>query len=212
MAAKLLLSMNNQTTGEFVLDRESIVIGRRPSSDIHLDDLAVSGSHARILTILKDSFLEDLGSTNGVFVNGQRIKKHPLQDGDLISIGKHQLRYVRDTAGTLERDEAVMDASAVIRGKSAASSGRARLRMLTDQGRGKELGLQKALTTLGKPGVQVAAISRRPQGDFIVHVDGGKDNTAVPVVNGTPIGFRSYLLRHQDVIEIAGIKMEYLKG
>ena len=87
----------------------------------------------------------------------------------------------------------------------------AKLRLLTDDGPGKELKLTKALTTVGKPGVQVAAVSRRQQGDFIVHVDGGEDNAAVPVVNGAPIGYKSRLLKHQDVIEIAGVRMEYLQ-
>ena len=79
------------------------------------------------------------------------------------------------------------------------------------EGKAKQLVLSKALTTIGKPGVQVAAISRKPQGDFITHIDGGDSDTAVPIVNGTPIGYRSYLLRHQDVIEIAGVRMEYLR-
>jgi pSer/pThr/pTyr-binding forkhead associated (FHA) protein len=211
MAGKLILLFNDEVVREYALDQESIVIGRRPSSDVHIDNLAVSGSHARVLTILKDSFLEDLGSTNGVYVNGQRIRKHALADGDLITIGKHQLRYVRDQDATAERGEQVLDTSQTALG-SRGATGAARLRLLTDAGPAKELLLTKALTTVGKPGVQVAAISRRHQGDFIVHVDGGADNKAVPVVNGTPIGYRSYLLRHQDIIEIAGVKMEYLKA
>lgn len=212
MAGKLILLFNDEVVREYPLDQESIVIGRRPSSDVHIDNLAVSGAHARVLTILKDSFLEDLGSTNGVYVNGQRIKKYPLSDGDLITVGKHQLRYVRDLDATAERHEQVLDTSRTPGFSARGPMGAARLRLLTDTGPAKELLLTKALTTVGKPGVQVAAISRRHQGDFIVHVDGGADNKAVPVVNGTPIGYRSYLLRHQDIVEIAGVKMEYLKG
>ena len=213
MAAKLILLYGQEALGEFPLDKESIVIGRRAGNDIQIDNLAVSGAHARVLTILRDSFLEDLNSTNGVFVNGLRIKKQALQDGDLITIGKHQLRYLRD-AESSDRGERVLNAQErddILHGDQRSGAGAARLRLLTAEGRGKELKLSKALTTIGKPGVQVAAISRRPQGDFIVHIDGGDNNTAVPIVNGTPIGFRSYLLRHQDVIEIAGVRMEYLR-
>ncbi len=212
MAAKLILLFNDERVGEYALDRESIVIGRRPGSDIQIDNLSVSGAHARVLTILKDSFIEDLGSTNGVFVNGHRIKKQVLADGDVVTIGKHQLRYMRDPDATSDREERVVDARSLMLDSNRTSSGSARLRLLVDGGASKQLLLAKALTTIGKPGVQVAAISRKPQGDFITHIDGGVSYTAVPIVNGTPIGYRSYLLRHQDVIEIAGVRMEYLRS
>ena len=214
MPAKLILLYGQETLGEFPLDKESVVIGRRTGNDIQIDNLAVSGAHARVLTILRDSFLEDLNSTNGVFINGVRIKRQALQDGDLVTIGKHQLRYLRDddAADRGERALSPQENEELLRREQRGIGGAARLRLLTEEGRGKELKLTKALTTVGKPGVQVAAISRRPQGDFIVHIDGGDSNTAVPIVNGTPIGFRSYLLRHQDVIEIAGVRMEYLRA
>lgn len=215
MAAKLILLSGQETLGEFPLEKESVVIGRRASNDIQIDNLAVSGAHARVLTILRDSFLEDLNSTNGVFVNGLRIKKQALQDGDLITIGKHQLRYVRDADASMggERVLNAREKEELLHGdQRIATGGAARLRLLTQEGRGKELKLTKALTTIGKPGIQIVAISRRAQGDFIVHIDGGENNTAVPIVNGTPIGYRSYLLRHQDVIEIAGVRMEYLRA
>ena len=213
MPAKLILLYGQETLGEFPLDKESVVIGRRTGNDIQIDNLAVSGAHARVLTILRDSFLEDLNSTNGVFINGVRIKRQALQDGDLVTIGKHQLRYLRDddAADRGERALSPQENEELLRREQRGIGGAARLRLLTEEGRGKELKLTKALTTVGKPGVQVAAISRRPQGDFIVHIDGGESNT-VPIVNGTPIGFRSYLLRHQDVIEIAGVRMEYLRA
>ena len=210
MPAKLILLLNDEKVGDYTLDRESIVIGRRPGSDIQIDNLAVSGAHARVLTILKDSFIEDLNSTNGVFVNGQRIKKQVLADGDTVTVGKHQLRYVRDPDATSDREDRVVDAKALLREGGRAAPNAARLRLLME-GKTKQLVLSKALTTIGKPGVQVAAISRKPQGDFITHIDGGDADTAVPIVNGTPIGYRSYLLRHQDVIEIAGVRMEYLR-
>ena len=210
MPAKLILLLNDEKVGDYTLDRESIVIGRRPGSDIQIDNLAVSGAHARVLTILKDSFIEDLNSTNGVFVNGQRIKKQVLADGDIVTVGKHQLRYVRDPDATSDREDRVVDARALLREGGRAAPNAARLRLLME-GKSKQLVLSKALTTIGKPGVQVAAISRKPQGDFITHIDGGDADTSVPIVNGTPIGYRSYLLRHQDVIEIAGVRMEYLR-
>ena len=85
MSAKLVLSLNASVLGEYGLEKERITIGRKPDNDIQVDNLAVSGQHAAIITILNDSFLEDLDSTNGTFVNGKLIKKHALKNGDVIS-------------------------------------------------------------------------------------------------------------------------------
>jgi predicted component of type VI protein secretion system len=248
MAGKLIVSFNGKAVGEYELDKDSFVIGRRPESDIHLDNLAVSGRHARILTIGPESFIEDLESTNGTLVNGDRITKQPLADGDEITIGKHVLAFRGDAASSgagggggqslaetivisgedgaalreaaTEAERARQAAAepeaaagkAPAAGGSAANIGPARLRLVTESGDGKEMALSKALTTIGKPGVQVAAISRRQNGDFIVHVDGGENNAARPVINGSAIGAKSQLLDHEDLIEIAGVRMRYLKG
>jgi len=103
MSAKLVLSLNASVLGEYTLDKERITIGRKPDNDIQIDNLAVSGQHAAIITILNDSFLEDLDSTNGTFVNGKLIKKHALKNGDVVSIGKHELKYINEEA-TAEDD------------------------------------------------------------------------------------------------------------
>lgn len=219
MPGKLILTFKDETLGEFVLDKESMTIGRRPTSDIYIEHLAVSGTHARVVTILEDSFLEDLESTNGVFVNGQRVKRHELKAGDVVTIGEHTLRFVleaeagADALAVAPLSPAVEESGASgasAESESAPSPKAAKLRVLTDAGPGKEVPLTKSITTVGKPGVQVAAISRRPQGDFIVNVD-ASDQSNAPLVNGTPLGHRSLRLEHQDVIEIAGVKMEYLK-
>lgn len=244
MAGKLILNFNDQTVGEYPLDKETLVIGRRPECDIHVDNLAVSGRHARVITIAGSSFLEDLNSTNGTLVNGKKIGKHPLADGDVITIGKHSLRFMltaepKGKAGSDSFAETIVigsDQSSALRqaasdGEAAqarqadaasregappsgvsANIGPARVRLLTESGPGKEMPLSKALTTLGRPGIQVAAISRRHNGDFIVHVDGGANNAARPIVNGTVIGVTSQLLQDQDTIEIAGVKLQYLRG
>jgi len=102
--AKLVLSLNGVVQGEYELNQERITIGRKPENEIPIDNLAVSGKHALIITILDDSFLEDLGSTNGTYVNGKLIKKHALKDGDVIAIGKHELKYLNELA-TNDDDE-----------------------------------------------------------------------------------------------------------
>src|SRR5881392_2623969 len=94
--AKLILSMDGLVLKEIPLTKERTTIGRKPHNDIQIDNLAVSGEHAVIVTILNDSFLEDLGSTNGTMVNSQPIKKHFLQNNDVIELGKYRLKYIND--------------------------------------------------------------------------------------------------------------------
>ena len=230
--AKLVLSMNGVVQGEYELNQERLTIGRKPDNDIPIDNLAVSGKHALVITILDDSFLEDLGSTNGSYVNGKLVKKHALKDGDVIAIGKHELKYVNELA-TADDDDfektmiirpgsasaAVAAAQAAEKAVSSAEPAAApaaapaagggmplgRLTVLNGPIAGKELELTKALITLGKPGTQVAVISRRPQGYFLTHIEG----SGFPVVNGEEIGAKAYQLKDSDLIELAGIKMEF---
>lgn len=229
MPAHLILSLNSSVLGEFPLNKERITLGRKPENDIQVDNLAVSGQHAAIITILNDSFLEDLDSTNGTFVNGKLVKKHALKNGDVISIGKHELKYVNDEATGEEDFEKTMvirpgmasHAAAAAKAESAPSGHTAttdqpykapaegqlplgKIQVLSGPGAGKELELRKALITLGRPGVQVAVITRRPQGYFITHVEGN-----APVVNGQAIGSQAHALRDNDVVELAGVKMEF---
>jgi len=245
--AKLVLSLNNVVQGEYSLDKERITIGRKPDNDIPIDNLAVSGKHALVITILDDSFLEDLGSTNGTYVNGKLIKKHALKDGDVIAIGKHELKYVNEHA-TADDDEFEKTmiikpgsaSAAVAAAKAAEKAGAApvapmpapaaaakggapgavaaatgggmplgRLTVLNGPIAGKELELTKALVTLGKPGTQVAVISRRPQGYFLTHIESDGDGKRYPLVNGEAIGAKAYQLKDSDLIELAGIKMEF---
>ena len=91
---KLILTLDGQELAQYELEKERYTLGRLSDNDIHIDNMAVSGHHALILNILKDSFLEDLNSTNGTYVNGKLIKKHALQDSDVITIGRHQIKYL----------------------------------------------------------------------------------------------------------------------
>src|SRR5512147_607182 len=108
--AKLILSMDGLVLKEIPLTKERTTLGRKPHNDIQIDNLAVSGEHAAIITILNDSFIEDLGSTNGTMVNGKPIKKHFLQNNDVVEIGKHKLKYFNDapTAATAADFEKTM--------------------------------------------------------------------------------------------------------
>jgi pSer/pThr/pTyr-binding forkhead associated (FHA) protein len=259
--------MDGLVLKEIPLTKERTTIGRKPHNDIQIDNLAVSGEHAVIVTILNDSFLEDLGSTNGTVVNGNAIKKHFLQNNDIVELGKYKLKFVGEAAPAAGAEKADFEKTMVLRpsamkavadqaramasapgggaqaaavaaraaaaqqaatsasaagvadkdsksGPPAAAAPRApqplgAIQLLSGGNAGKELELTKPLTTLGKPGLQVAVLTRRPQGYFITHVEGA----ARPTVNGQQIGPAPTALKDHDVIELAGVKMEFfLKG
>jgi pSer/pThr/pTyr-binding forkhead associated (FHA) protein len=240
--AKLILSMDGLVLKEITLTKERTTVGRKPHNDIQIDNLAVSGEHAVIVTILEDSFLEDLGSTNGTIVNGQPIKKHFLQNNDIIELGKYKLKYVNEAPvgqakaadfektmvlrpGAVKPQPTAAAAAPAPAGKSFGDTAAnatpmpsapaqtapqavqktGMLQLLSGTSAGKELELTKPLTTLGKPGVQVAVITRRPQGYFITHVEG----SSFPVVNGKALDAQAHALQDHDVIELAGVKMEF---
>jgi pSer/pThr/pTyr-binding forkhead associated (FHA) protein len=232
--ARLILTLDGTVLAEYNMNKERYTIGRLPDNDIRIDNPAVSGHHSLIINILNDSFLEDLNSTNGTYVNGKLIKKHALQHGDVITAGHHQLRFVEDDEAQQDEFEktmviqpsarpleklraAVTDAAAAATasrrtlGNGAAPLRKAKLQVLSGAFAGRELELTKALTTLGRPGVQVAAITRRSEGYFIVHIDAEGENN-FPLVNGSAIGAQARKLADNDVIQLAGVKMGFFEG
>ena len=237
MVAKLITKSSSGEEKEYSLTKETMTIGRKPSNDIPIDNLSISGRHAQVITILEDSFLEDLGSTNGTYVNGKLVKKHALENGDIITLGKFQITYhsgasggeqdfeqtmiirpgevgMPEAAASKEIDQSMQKITAAIASEAASTaaspmaSKEACLQLLSGANAGKELILTKALTTIGQPGIQVAAITRRPQGFFLIHVDGGPNNS-VPKVGGSPIGSNAHELKSHDIIEVASVKMEF---
>ncbi|MCH8070815.1 MAG: FHA domain-containing protein [Proteobacteria bacterium] len=288
--ARLILSLDSQVLAEYNMSKERYTIGRLPDNDVRIDNPAVSGHHSLIINILNDSFLEDLNSTNGTYVNGKLIKKHALQHGDVITIGHHQLRFADQQTGAAEQDEfektmvipagqqdaallakaekAAAVAASADAGAAAAKSAEpapaaaesrinvrvdmpeqkstpkpspmvetvaeskpepaahvatsagidssnaptalplAKLQVLSGAFAGRELELTKALTTLGRPGVQVAAITRRAEGYYVVHVESGEEGD-YPLVNGQPIGAQARKLIDNDVLQLAGVKMGF---
>lgn len=264
MAAKLILSMDGMTLKDYPLNKERVTVGRKSSNDVVIENLAVSGEHAVIVTILHDSFLEDLDSTNGLVVNGVATKKHFLHNNDVIEIGKHTLRYVTDqvtqtSAADFEKTmvmrapaapiapaqeaiesaqihtqterhmaqhvepvqrmvenvaaaamQTVVHAAPIVQAVAVTpppppAVRSAVVQILTGPNAGKELELIKNLTTLGKPGMQVAVLARRPHGFFITHVEGA----TFPLVNGHPLNDQPHPLNDHDLIDLAGVKMEF---
>ena len=238
--ARLVLSLDGQALAEYNMSKERYTIGRLPDNDIRIDNPAVSGHHALIINILNDSFLEDLNSTNGTYVNGKIVKKHAMQHGDVITVGHHSLRFI-DSEADEPADE--FEKTMVISSREAAnlkvpgmtvreaapaaaqpalapaaanpfSAGvlpKAKLQVLSGQFAGRELDLVKTLTTLGRPGVQVAAITRRADGFYIVHVESGREGD-FPLVNGLAIGPQARKLQDNDVVQLAGVKMGFFFG
>src|SRR5215831_11490345 len=214
--ARLVLSLDTQVMAEYNMNKERYTIGRLPDNDIRIDNGAVSGHHSLIINILNDSFIEDLNSTNGTYVNGKLIKKHALQHGDVITVGHHQLRFVEDDEAQdeFEKTMVIQPSARPVEKIRAATEGAEKVSSsLSTTGRsralaGREVELSKALTTLGRPGVQVAAITRRAEAYYIVHVDSGKDGD-FPLLNGTPIGAQATKLNDNDVIQLAGVKMGF---
>lgn len=232
--ARLILSIDGQVMAEYNMSKERYTIGRLPDNDVRIDNPTVSGHHSLIINILNDSFLEDLNSTNGTYVNGKLIKKHALQHGDVVTVGKHQLRYVDASAEESEHDDEfartmVIDSSDIGgNGATYAAAARsavggestvghqsgaqplsiAKVQVINGSFAGREVSLNKAVTTLGRPGAQVIAITRRSDGYHIVQVENEPDRDP-PNVNGEPLGPQARELHDNDVIEIIGIKMGF---
>lgn len=208
--AKLILSMDGLVLKEIPLDKERITIGRKPHNDIQIDNLAISGEHAAIVTLLSDSFLEDLDSTNGTLVNGQPVKRHFLRPNDVIELGKYRLKYMADVPGSTGDADKIPTRPAdpppqPEKAEAWPADALAVVQVLNGGNAGRELVLTKSLTTLGKPGVQVAVIARRPQGYFISHAEGDRQ----PLVNGKALDGQAQQLKDHDIVEIAGIRMEF---
>ncbi|MEA3410405.1 MAG: FHA domain-containing protein [Pseudomonadota bacterium] len=221
--AKLIVTSKGNLVGEFPLGRECITVGRKSDNDIHIENPSISGYHAQVITILNESFIEDLNSTNGTFVNSRMVRKHALHNGDVISLGQHKLEYVneltaKDAAQVVDRTMVIGgDAKVAAKQRMTATQAKAqelanaRVRITSGSNEGKELLLTKPVTTLGQPGVVVAAISRKDDGFYIMLVE-GDDEQKHPQVNGETIDQDARLLNPGDNINIGGIRMRFLAG
>ena len=236
--AKLIFSLDGKLLAEFAVDKERITIGRRPSNDIHIDNLAVSGEHAMILTMGKDSFLEDLNSTNGTMVNRKLIKKHVLQNNDVIEFGKFQLKYFSDDLAKKSHENGF--ANTVLMNKPAALQKVAAPVAEVEAPNPEPIKESAAIV----PMMQVQAINSPQKMGRLLMLNGtnpgqelllnqtmvklGKAGAQLAVVtkrpngyfvshvegerlilNGKAIGLQGHVLNERDVIEVDGIKMEF---
>ena len=167
---RMIVSIDSVVIKEVELTKERTTLGRRPYNDIVIDNLAVSGEHAVIHMADDGVEIEDVGSTNGTYVNAKAVTRQELRNGDIIEVGKYKIRFLQEA--------------------------------------GREVALSKVVTTIGKPGVAVASITKRHQGHVLAHVE-GPDR---PLLNGTPMGEAPVPLKHGDRITLAGTEMQFEQG
>ncbi len=206
---KMIVSIDGVVIKEVQLTKDRTTLGRRPYNDIVIDNLAVSGEHAVMQMSGMDVFLEDLNSTNGTYVNGKAIKKQQLQNGDAIEIGKYKIKFVHEGASETYEKTTVINAGSVVEAADSqgAALGNAAIKVMSGTAAGREVPLVKVVTTIGKPGVAVAAITRRPHGYVVALVEGAQK----PTINGNPIGTDAVNLHHGDLLELAGTQMQFVQ-
>lgn len=229
---KLVVSLDGVVIKEVQITKDKTTLGRRPYNDIVIDNLAVSGEHAVLQMVGADVFIEDLNSTNGTYINGKAIKKQLLSHNDTVEIGKYKIKYLVDDSGEYEKTMIMRpgssapppyasqhplasgrpgaspysSASGSLSGGAPATVVPASIKVLNGAAAGREVTLTKVVTTVGKPGVQVASITKRPNGYAFAHVEGSHR----PSVNGVPLVGDSVPLRNGDVIELAGTQMQFI--
>lgn len=204
---KMIVSIDGVVIKEVQLTKERTTIGRRPYNDVVIDNLAVSGEHATLQMNGNEVFMEDLSSTNGTYVNGKAVKKQQLRNGDTIEIGKYKIKFVSEAERNDFDKTMIFKPGEMPPAQELSGSVMANLRVLSGTASGREVPLTKVVTTVGKPGVAVASITRRQHGFVVAHVEG----SGVPTLNGTPIGRESVALKSGDLIELAGTKMQFIQ-
>lgn len=229
---KLVVSLDGVVIKEVQLTKDKTTLGRRPYNDIVIDNLAVSGEHAVLQMAGQDVYIEDQNSTNGTYINGRAVKKQLLQHNDTVEIGKYKIKYLVEETADYEKTmvlkpgqvaSAISATASAIRsaptvpasmapasnfgGLGSGSVPQASIKVLSGAAAGREVALTKVVTTVGKPGVQVASITKRPGGYVFAHVEGNSR----PTVNGNPVQADPIHLKDGDVIELAGTQMQFVQ-
>ena len=216
---RMIVSIDSVVIKEVKLTKERTTLGRRPYNDIVIDNLAVSGEHAVIHMADDGVEIEDVGSTNGTYVNAKAVTRQELRNGDIVEVGKYKIRFLQEAEGenfekTMLVKPGMVSPSMVAPRAAAAATPQAAvplsavIRVMSGAAAGREVALLKVVTTIGKPGVAVASITKRHQGHVLAHVE-GPDR---PLLNGTPMGEAPVSLKHGDRITLAGTEMQFEQG
>ena len=213
---RMIVSIDGVVIKEVQLTKERTTLGRRPYNDIVIDNLAVSGEHAAVHMAPNGVEIEDLGSTNGTYVNAKAVKRQELRNGDTVEVGKYKIRFLQDAEAENFEKTMVFKPGMLPALNAAARPGgvaarqpapplSAMIRVLSGAAAGREVSLQKVVTTIGKPGVAVASITKRIQGFVLAHVEGPD----MPTLNGVAIGTSPVPLKSGDKLELAGTEMQF---
>jgi pSer/pThr/pTyr-binding forkhead associated (FHA) protein len=218
--AKIIVSLDDNLIKIVPLNKDRMTLGRRPYNDIVVDNLAVSGEHAALQVIGRDYFIEDLNSTNGTYINELKVKRQILKNGDTIEIGKYAIKYVQDgatsqsavlstaNASLSASDEKSVDEKKPLFEQTKLAEAYAAIKILSGASTGKELPLVKIVTTIGKPGEAVIAITKRPKSYMVAHVEGATR----PSLNGVSFGIDAVPLKNGDLFELAGTAMQFIQN
>ncbi|MBB1075530.1 FHA domain-containing protein [Rhodoferax sp. 4810] len=210
---KITVMMDGAVHSEVTLTKERTTIGRRPYNDVVIENLTVSGEHAVLLMNGDQVTVEDLHSTNGTYIHGKAVKKQLLHDGDVMDMGKYKVKF--EAAAEDEFDKTMMykphgagPLAAMPNAGLTMPELRGSIKVLSGAAAGREMPLTKVVTTVGKPGVSVAAVTQRRHNFFVHHVE-GKDRLTL---NGDLVGEEPVVLKHGDRIMLAGTEMQFLQG
>lgn len=192
---------------EVELTKERTTLGRRPYNDIVIENLAVSGEHAAFHVQPNEVAIEDLNSTNGTFVNGKAVRKQVLHHGDILEVGKYRIQF--ESAAAFDKTMLV----APQRADAVAPYARepdpvGAIKVLSGPAAGREMPLTKVVTTVGKPGVSIAAITRRQHHFVVHHVEGSE----YPLLNGAALSDDPVVLKDGDRIVLAGTEMLFFQS
>ena len=215
---KLVVSLDGAVIKDVPITKDKTTLGRRPYNDVVIDNLAVSGEHAVLQMVGSDVFIEDLHSTNGTYINGKAVSKQLLSHNDTVEIGKYKIKYLAVDGVDFEKTMVVRPGtgsgvlsvsppSAEGSGVFSMPVGPAAIKVLNGAAAGREVPLTKVVTTVGKPGVQVASITKRPGGYVLAHVEG----SLRPTINGNPLLSETISLKDGDLIELAGTQMQFVR-
>lgn len=223
---KLILNFKESTLKEYPMDKDAFTIGRKPDNDIQIDNPVVSGKHARVFKEGRKVVVEDLGSTNGTFVNKKKITKCELKHKDIIFIGKHTIVFLSDDpvaqleASAAEEDD--LDATMVLQTKAhakmsgASKAGLGGLTVIEGTADKTEYELTARLSTIGKAETstvkikgllapKTAALINRGNNGYVIAPPG---SGAKITVNGQALAGRRPL-KDGDIIELYGIKLQF---
>lgn len=203
---RLILTHDGAAIREYEINKERITIGRKPHNEVHIDDPTISGEHAAVL-MLQHAYVEDLNSTNGTRLNGKKITKRQMQHGDVIKIGRHEFKFVDDTANSFDRT-VIIAPDTVAPSAAKKPPKKVYVKVVSGPKTGETIVLNKSYTTLGSPGGQVAVIARRGASYHLMPMS-GTAKSKPPILNGKALGAKSELLAQGDVIEVSGSQLEF---